>query len=79
MKITIYTTPTCVYCRPVKEFITRKGHKYTEIDVTKDPEAKQNLYELTGRLLFPTVVVLKDDIPHLIVGMNLQKLGGLID
>ena len=34
--IKIYTTPTCVYCHALMDWLDSKGVKYTEIDATKD-------------------------------------------
>lgn len=34
--VEIYTTPTCPYCAAAKRLLTRKGARYTEIDVSGD-------------------------------------------
>lgn len=35
-EITIYTKASCPYCHAAKALLTRKGAKFTEIDVTFD-------------------------------------------
>ena len=34
--IKIYTTPTCVYCHALMDWLDEKGVEYEEIDATKD-------------------------------------------
>ena len=36
MEFTIYTSPSCGYCKMAKELITQKGHKYIEKSIGKD-------------------------------------------
>jgi len=35
-KVRIYSTPTCPYCKMVKEFLTEKGVKFEDVDVSSD-------------------------------------------
>jgi len=35
-KVTIYTTPTCVYCKMTKEFFKQNNIVYEEKDVARD-------------------------------------------
>ena len=35
--VEIYTTQSCPYCVAAKRLLTKKGVKYTEIDVGRDP------------------------------------------
>ena len=36
--IKIYTTPTCVYCHALMDWLDEKGVEYEEIDATGNPE-----------------------------------------
>ncbi len=38
--IKIYTTPTCVYCHALMDWLDDLGVEYSEIDATKYPEIK---------------------------------------
>lgn len=42
-KITIYTTPSCPYCHAAKALLARKGVRYDEIDVSRDPAERQRM------------------------------------
>ncbi len=53
--ITVYTTPTCVFCHAVKEYFRQKNVKYEEKDLTKDQAATQWVLENTGQLAVPVI------------------------
>ena len=36
--IKIYTTPTCIYCHALMDWLDELGIEYTELDATKYPE-----------------------------------------
>ncbi len=35
--IKVYTTPTCVYCHALMDWLDEKGIEYVEMDATKEP------------------------------------------
>jgi glutaredoxin 3 len=45
----IYTQPTCGPCKAVKQYLADKGVEYDEKDVTKDPEALDELLAMGYR------------------------------
>lgn len=42
-EVIIYTTPTCPHCRSAKDFLTMRGIKFTEKDVSRDRSAASEL------------------------------------
>ena len=36
--IKIYTTPTCVYCHALFDWLDSQGIEYVELDATKEPD-----------------------------------------
>ncbi len=57
-KITIYTTPTCPYCHAAKALLARKGVRYNEIDVSRDPaERRQMIKRANGRYTVPQIFI----------------------
>ena len=75
-KIIIYTTPTCHYCKNVKEFLDEKKLKYTVIDVAADKVKRAELIEKSGQMGVP-VTMIGDKI---IIGFNKEALlDALID
>jgi glutaredoxin 3 len=56
-KITIYTTPNCSVCRKAKDYLTRKGVAFEEIDVAADREAADEMVRKSGQMGVPVIVV----------------------
>ncbi len=57
MDVTIYTTPTCPWCRKVKELFNKNKIKYKEIDVASDTEAAQAMIKKSGQTGVPVSVI----------------------
>ncbi len=78
-KVQIYTTTTCAYCRPVKEFLHARGMSYEEINLDTEPARRQELLALTGQLAVPVIVVThEDNTKDVTVGFNLPRLAAAI-
>jgi len=56
-EVKLYTTPTCVPCRAVKQFLNDRGVAFTEIDVAADQEAMQELVRISGNITVPVVTI----------------------
>ena len=57
MNIRIYTTPTCGYCHQAKRFLSERGVKFTEYDVSRDRAAADEMVRTTGQMGVPVIVV----------------------
>lgn len=55
-EVVIYTKPGCPYCAAAKDDFQERGVKYTEFDVTSDPEAKEEAIRLAGQSMVPVIV-----------------------
>lgn len=53
--ITVYTKPACVQCNAVIKNLDKLKLRYTKVDVTTDPEARDYVMSL-GYLSAPVVV-----------------------
>jgi glutaredoxin-like YruB-family protein len=73
-QIVIYSTPTCPICKRAKEYLTKKGIPYQEIDVAGDRKAVQEMIQKSGQMGVPVIIV--DD--ELMVGFNQSKLDALL-
>jgi len=62
-----------MFCGKVKEFLSQKGVKYTERDVSRDPEAIDELRKM-GIMTTPVVIV----DGEVVVGFDENKLNELI-
>jgi glutaredoxin-like YruB-family protein len=75
-KVTIYSTPTCVYCKMAKEFFKQNGVVYEEHDVAADTVARKEMFDKTHQMGVPVIMVDKE----IIVGFDkgaLEKALGL--
>jgi glutaredoxin 3 len=55
--VVVYRTPTCGYCFRVEQLLRSKGVPFTEIDVSRDPDKRQWLMEVTRRRTVPQVFI----------------------
>ena len=80
--VSIYTTPSCIYCNQVKEFFKENDIEYQEFDVSTDTEKKKEMIEKSGQMGVPVVFV--DDPsnpsgePEMVVGFDKAKLTELL-
>lgn len=73
-QVTIYTTPTCPYCKRAKDYFFRKGISYVEYNVAMDRNAAKEMVKKSGQLGVPVIVV--DE--QVIVGFNQTQLDKLL-
>lgn len=73
--VTIYTTPSCGWCRVAKQFFQHYNVNYTEKDVAADAAARIEMVDKSGQLGVPVIDVGGD----IIVGFNQPKLMELLE
>ena len=56
-EVTIYTTPTCGYCKMAKEFFTEHNVQFKEHDVAADLEMRKEMIEKSGQMGVPVIFV----------------------
>jgi len=61
MKIKIYSTTTCPYCKTLKEYLSSKSVKYEEVLLDKQPEEVKNSLDSCGSMGVPCTHITKDD------------------
>ena len=57
MKVTVYTTVPCGYCRTAKALLDKRGIPYDEVNLSKDAVGRAELAERTGMMTFPQVII----------------------
>lgn len=73
--VTIYTTPTCVYCKMTKEFFNENNIQYTEKNVTTDDGARDAMITKSGQMGVPVI----DIDGKITVGFDKERLSGLLN
>lgn len=56
-KITIYTTPVCVYCKLAKDFFKEHNLAYEEYDVSIDEAARGRMIAKSGQMGVPVIYI----------------------
>ncbi len=73
-KVVIYSTPTCPYCKRAKEYLSRKGIRYTDIDVAQDKEKAKEMTQKSGQMSVPVIIIDNE----IVVGFNQVLLDKLL-
>ena len=68
--VTIYSTPTCVYCNMAKNFFKANGVAYTEHNVASDLEKRKEMIDKTGQMGVPVIDLGKE----VIVGFDEERI-----
>lgn len=56
-RVITYTTPTCPWCRQLKEYLNQKGVQYTDYNVAVDRARFDEMMKLTGQAGVPVTVI----------------------
>lgn len=72
--VTVYSTPTCPYCRQVKDYLAQKGIAFTDHNVASDLEARNSMVQKSGQLGVPVIEV----DGQVVIGFNRAKIDELL-
>lgn len=72
--ITIYSTPTCPYCKMAKEYLKGRNISYKDIDVSQDEQAAQEMIRKSGQMGVPVI----DVDGKILVGFQEKALAELV-
>lgn len=73
-KITIYTTPTCAYCKMTKAFFKEHNVAYEERDVSSDAAARDEMIGKSNQMAVPVI----DVDGQILVGFDKAGLSELL-
>lgn len=73
-RVTVYSTPTCSWCNTLKSWLKQNGISYTDIDVSRDQRAAEDLVKRTGQQGVPQT----DINGEVVVGFNQPRLKQLL-
>ena len=74
-KIIVFSTPSCSWCKKIKEYLKSNGLTYKEIDVSKDSAARADMIRKTGQEGVPQTWINN----HPVVGFDRAKLDRLLE
>ncbi len=70
MAITIYSTPTCPYCKMAKNFLKELGLSFTDIDISASEQAAEEMVKKSGQMGVPVIEV----NGKLVLGFDKEKI-----
>ncbi len=73
-QVSIYTTPTCSYCRAAKEFFKEHNIAFTEYNVATDAEKRQEMIQKSGQMGVPVIFIDSD----MVIGFDQPRLSTLL-
>jgi len=73
--IKIYSTPSCVYCRGLKEYLKSKGFDYNEVDVSVDQKELEEMVEISGQMGVPVI----DIDGNVVIGFDKERVDEILE
>lgn len=75
MKITIYSTATCGFCKMLKKYLDDHSFSYTELFADSDEKIAMELYDKSKQFAVPFTIIENDDgSTENILGFDVQKI-----
>ncbi len=74
-KVTIYSTPTCVYCQMAKDFLKEHNIEFEDFNVAEDEKAREEMVERSGQMGVPVIFI--DD--EMMIGFDEAKIRELLN
>ncbi len=72
--VSIYSTPACVYCNMMKDFLRNRDIAYEEYDVATDLAKREEMIEKSGQMGVPVAVIGQE----VLVGFNRERISQLL-
>lgn len=73
-QVSIYSTPSCTYCKSAKEFFAENNVAFQEYNVADDMVRRQEMIERSGQMGVPVIIIDQ----NIVVGYNKTKLTELL-
>ncbi len=73
-KVTIYTTPTCGFCKMAKQFFAANNVSYEEKDVLADEVARKEMFDKSGQMGVPVIFINQQTV----IGFDKPRISQLL-
>ncbi len=73
--VIVYTTPTCSWCKTLKDYLSSNHIYFREIDVSKDEKAATEMVKRSGQQGVPQTVI----DAQVVVGFDRNKINSLLN
>lgn len=72
--IKIYSTPTCIYCKMVKDFFAKNKIQYEDINVAENAAARDEMIKRSNQMGVPVI----DIDGQMVVGFDQRRIEELL-
>jgi glutaredoxin-like YruB-family protein len=72
--VKVYSTPTCVYCKTLKEYLKKNNVSFEDIDISKSEKELETMIKVSGQMGVPVV----DIDGEIITGFDKLKIDNLL-
>ncbi len=73
--VKVYSTPTCSWCNTLKAYLRKQGIMFTDIDISRDEQAAQELVRRSGQSGVPQTEI----DGQIIVGFDRTKINNALE
>lgn len=70
MSVTLYSTPSCAYCRMAKDYFRQNGIAFSEYNVASDQRKAEEMVRKSGQMGVPVI----DVNGSIIIGFNKPEI-----
>ena len=70
MQVTVYSTPTCPWCKKTKSFLEEHNVTFEDVDVSANEERAQEMISKSGQMGVPVTVIKNGDDEEVIIGYD---------
>ncbi|GAB1455951.1 MAG: glutaredoxin domain-containing protein [Spirochaetia bacterium] len=70
MSVAVYSTPSCSYCKLVKDWLKTKNIRFDDYNVASDPRRAEEMVRKSGQMGVPVT----DVNGRIIIGFNTNEL-----
>ncbi len=74
MKVVLFSTPTCGWCRKLKDYLKQNNIRFKDVDVSKDTKAAQDMMRKSGNTAVPQMWINNKPI----VGFDKNKIDQML-
>ena len=74
-QVTVYTTPTCSWCGTLKSYLNKNQIRFSEIDVSRDDSAAQEMVRRSGQQGVPQTLISGE----MVIGFDKAKINRLLE
>lgn len=74
-QVKIFSTPTCIYCFSLKEFLKQHNIVFEDIDISKNEKVREEIIAKTGQMVVPIIEI----DGQIIIGFDREKIIKLLN